>query len=221
MRRDLINEDSNQFGPGTDLTICLLALLMVFVMIVSYLYGNEKNKVQKLETAVKELTDKNTTLNDKNIGLKKELEKGGKFEHAGEFNGVGTFEPKPFWKLKDPAGTEEKVLEIIEKYNTLKDKFPFIFVIGHSSTVGLAGKPNLPEEERIQYNWEFARSRSIVIANLIQKNISEDEKNNIVVISTGEFDLKNPEYPTNEENAYVEVLFGNEWKTINKDNEDK
>lgn len=215
MRHDLINEDSNQFGPGTDLIICLLALLMVFVTIVSYLYGNEKNLNDKTKSNTGELTSKIKKL-EQEIKLYKEkadsLEKRGEFKPAGEFLVAGTFKQNPYYELQDIETTENEIRSIVEKYKNSIDEYPYIFVIGHANEVGLAGKPYLTYEERLKYNWEFAGARAAVIANLIQNHLSSEEKNKIIIVSTGEFDLKIPEEPSALENAFVEVFFGNEWK---------
>jgi len=215
MRGDLINEDSNQFGPGTDLIICLLALLMIFVTIVSYLYGNEKKSNNQEKSKVGELTNSVRRLEGEVELYKKKsdaLERRGEFKPAGEFLVAGTFKQNPYYELQDPPATEIEIQNIVEKYKNSSSEYPFIFVIGHANEVGLAGKPYLSYEERLKYNWEFAGARSAVIANLIQNHLSEEEKNRIIIVSTGEFDLKLPETPDAPENAFVEVFFGNEWK---------
>jgi hypothetical protein len=215
MRYDLINEDSNQFGPGTDLIICLLALLMVFVVIVSYLYGNEKKINTRTVAAIGNCKGAVGALGTELEDCRKKIENlknRGEFKPAGEFLVAGTFKQNPYYELQDPQMTENEVQSIMEKYDSLSAEYPFIFVIGHANVVGLAGKPNLTYEERLKYNWEFAGVRSAVIANLIQKHLSEEEKNKIIIVSTGEFDLKISEDPESSENAFVEVFFGNEWK---------
>jgi hypothetical protein len=215
MRYNLINEDSNQFGPGTDLIICLLALLMIFVVIVSYLYGNEKRINAESSADLDNCRKTVEKVSDELKGCKddsEKLRKRGEFKPAGEFLVAGTFEQNPYYKLKDPEMTEIQVQSIVEKYNALSGEYPYIFVIGHANEVGLEGKPDLTYEERLRYNWEFAGVRSAVIANLIQKHLSEEEKNKIIIVSTGEFDLKIPDAPESSENAFVEVFFGNEWK---------
>lgn len=215
MRRDLINEDTNQFGPGTDLIICLLALLIIFVIIVSHLYNNQKNsiitdrfKTDELEILIKKLTTENESYKKRLEDLKIK----GSFEHGGEFQIAGTFKQNPYYELQNPQATEAVVLDIVKKYNGLKEQYPYIFIVGHANEAGIVGKPNLSYEERLKYNWEFAGTRSAIIANLMQKQMSEEERNKIIIVSTGEFDLKKPEDPQSAENAFVEVFFGNEWR---------
>ena len=215
MRHDLINEDSNQFGPGTDLIVCLLALLMVFVIIVSYLYGNEKKSRNNEKSAVGDLTNTvgNLEIEIKTCKEKSEtLKRRGEFKQAGEFLVAGTFKQNPYYELQNPEETRNEVENIVGKYKDSVNEYPYIFVIGHANEIGLAGKPYLTYEERLKYNWEFAGVRSAVIANLIQNYLSQEEKNRIIIVSTGEFDLKIPENPESLENAFVEVFFGNEWK---------
>jgi len=214
MRRDLINDDSNQFGPGTDLIICLLALLMVFVMIVSYLYGNEKKISKTMKSEYADLANSYNGLRTEISDCRKineNLERRGEFKPAGEFLVAGTFKQNPYYDLQDPEATENEVELIAEKYKNSSSEYPFIFIIGHANEVGLAGRPDLSTEERLKYNWQFASARSAVIANLLQRHLSPAEKNKIIIVSTGEFDLRNPEEPESEENAFVEVFFGNEW----------
>jgi hypothetical protein len=215
MRRDLINEDSNQFGPGTDLITCLLALLMVFVMIVAYLYGNEKKTVVSERANAARLGDQvnlcKRTIEDLRIEVEQQ-QKRGEFKHAGEFLMAGTFKQMPYHELENPAATEAEIESIAKQYESSSSEYPYIFVIGHANEAGIEGKPNLPYEELLRYNWGFAGVRSSVIANLLRNHLSEDAKNRIVIVSTGQLDLRRPDNPTAPENAFVEVFFGNEWK---------
>jgi hypothetical protein len=198
MKRELISEDSNQFGPGTDLVICLLALLMVMVMIVSFLYNSEKNLNKILETKLDA------------------YEGEGKFKlDVGRFDNA-TFKQIPPDELAYPEKTREQVLHIVEKYKDLKNQYPFIFVIGHANEMGKLGE-KLSDEERQEFNWGVAGVRATVIANLLQSQLLESQfpketRNNIIVVSTGEFDLKNPQDSKALENANVEIIFGKDWK---------
>jgi hypothetical protein len=212
MRRDLINEDSNQFGPGTDLITCLLALLMVFVMIVAYLYGNEKKTLVGERANAANLANQVNSLKSQNDTLGKQLEKRGEFKAAGEFRVAGTFLPKPYYALRDPEATEAEIEKIVQKYDDLSGDYPYIFVIGHANEAGIEGQPDLPYEELLKYNWGFAGVRSSVIANLLHNHLPEAAKDKIVIVSTGQFDLRVPAEPLAPENASVEVFFGSEWK---------
>lgn len=215
MKRDLINEDSNQFGPGTDLIICLLALLIIFVFIVSYLYSTEKQSVAAQKLDFEKQQREAQQIRSENEELKRKLlesEEGGKFKLAGDFLGETFFEQEPFTKLKNQQDAEVEVLNIVEKYRKLSANYPFIFVIGHANEVGIRNRPDLSYKERLEWNWGIAGARAAVIANLLQENLTDEERDKIVVVSTGEFDLKNPQDPIDLENAYVEVYFGKEWK---------
>jgi flagellar motor protein MotB len=205
--RSIIDDDSNQFGPGTDLVICLFATMMVLVFIVTFLYRQEKDhsfanadEVAKLHAELEKLRQENKKLND-----------GGKFKFALGFLTEDTFEYSPPTKLKNPFSTQQNIDRIISQYNGLKHDFPFIFIIGHANQVNRKDR-ELPYEERLSFNWGIAGERASVLANLLQKGLSESEKNNIVLVSSGEFDLKIPSNPIDPGNAYVEVYFGREWK---------
>ena len=39
-----------------------------------------------------------------------------------------------------------------------------------------------------------------------------EQRDNVVVMTTGEFDLRDPADPGSHENAWVEVVFGRSWK---------
>ena len=214
MKRNLINEDSNQFGPGTDLIICLLAILMVMVMIVSFLYSSEKksneNSNQIIANSNQIIANLEHRLGDEKTEGKFKLDVA-RFDDA-------TFEQKQDTnKLTNPEKTKNEISQVIEKYKELNEQFPFIFVIGHANTMGKLGE-DLSYEERLEFNWGVAGERSAVIANLLQNELMEtqfpkESRNNIIIVSTGEFDLKEEDNTTSPKNAFVEVIFGKEWKS--------
>jgi hypothetical protein len=183
---ELLSEDTNQFGPGTDLIISLLAVLLVMTIIASHLYSNEKKE------------------NDSR--------RGGNFELASEFFSAADFYPRPVTRLIDPQKTAQKIKNIVGEYKRLPKEYKYIFVIGHSNQLD---DPNAVDKgyfARLQRNWEYAGRRASVIAALLQEHLTDEQKNCLVVMTTGEFDLKVPSNPNSQENAYVEVVFGKDWK---------
>jgi hypothetical protein len=196
MRRlnEFITEDTNQFGPGTDLTISLVAVLMVMVLMTSYMYQLQRNKSiaqqQKIDA----------------------YEKGGHFRLSQAFFPAGDFEIRPVTQLVDPAQTQQKVVRIIEEYRATEKEFPFIFVVGHSNEIDDPDAVDKSYGARLQRNWEYAGRRAAAIADLIQTHLTSKQREKIVVTTTGEFDLKVPSDPYSPENAWVEVVFGKEWK---------
>lgn len=197
---EFINEDTNQFGPGTDLVISLVAVLMVMVLITSYMYQFQRRKTieqqQKLDA----------------------YEKGGHFRLSQSFFPAGDFQVKPVTELVEPDQTQVKVDTIIEEYRANEKEFPFIFVVGHSNEIDDPNAVDKSYGARLQRNWEYAGRRAAVIANLIQTQLTPEQKKKIVVTTTGEFDLRLPSDPYSPENAWVEVVFGKEWKRPSHDN---
>ena len=196
MRRlaEFITEDTNQFGPGTDLVVSLVAVLMVTSLITGNLYQFEKTRRQNQQ---------------KRLDV---LENGGNFKLSHQFFPAGDFQVRPVTKLTDIQQTNAKVIEIVREYQTNQDQFPFIFIIGHSNEVDDPTAADKSYGARLQRNWEYAGRRAGVIADLIQTNLRVDQKQRIVVMTTGEFDLRVPDNPYGQENAWVEVVFGREWK---------
>lgn len=196
MRRlnEFITEDTNQFGPGTDLTISLVAVLMVMVLITTSLY-----QVQRQQS----------------IEQQRKLdvyEKGGNFRLSHQYFPAGDFAVRPVTQLINAEQTRQKVLQIAEEYRTGEKDFPFIFVVGHSNQIDDPNAIDKSYDARLQRNWEYAGRRAAVIASLLQAELARDQKARIVVMTTGEFDLKVPSDPFSQENAWVEVVFGKEWK---------
>jgi hypothetical protein len=180
---DFLSEDSNQFGPGTDLIISLLAILLVMTLLIAHLYNQEVNNNQ-----------------------------GGNFQLASEFFPAGDFYLRPVTRHIDPQKTAQKVKMIVEDYKRISNEFKYIFIIGHSNQVDDPNAEDKSYMARLQRNWEYAGRRAGVIAALIQAHLTDEQKNRLVVITTGEFDLKVPSEPNSQENAYVEVIFGKDWK---------
>jgi flagellar motor protein MotB len=196
MRRlnEFITEDTNQFGPGTDLTISLVAILMVMVLITSNMYQLQRKKSIAQQAKIDA------------------YEKGGHFRLSQEFFPAGDFEIKPVTQLVDQHQTQEKVGKIIAEYRAAAQEFPFIFVVGHSNEIDDPDAEDKGYEARLKRNWEYAGRRAVLIAELLQEQLTAEQKEKIVVTTTGEFDLKLPSDPYSPDNAWVEVVFGKEWK---------
>ena len=196
MRRlgEFINEDTNQFWPGTDLIISLVAVLMVISLITGNLYSLEKARSR----------DQQKRLDA--------LEHGGNFRLSQQFFPAGDFQVKPVTQLTNPSESNGKVAAIVREYRANEQQFPFMFIVGHSSEVDDPNASDKTYGARLQRNWEYAGRRAAVIADLIQDNLGPSEKQRIIVMTTGEFDLRMPDRPYAQENAWVEVVFGREWK---------
>lgn len=206
--KDLISEDSNQFGPGTDLVIALMAFLMVMVVISIYLYGYEKKRFD-------EEVRKRQQIEAIAQGEKQRLEaqlNGSNFKLASVYFSAGTFKLNPYTDLVDEAQTNESVSLIVREYQSIETQYPFIFVIGHANQVDDPRAADQSDRERLQRNWRYAGERAGVIAKLIQDLLDDMHKQRIVVVSAGELDMKQPDSPYSSENAWVEVVFGKDWK---------
>jgi hypothetical protein len=171
-----------------------MAVLMVISLITGNLYQFEKTRRQSQQ---------------KRLDV---LEHGGNFKLSHQFFPAGDFQVKPVTQLTDIQQTNAKVMEIVREFQTNQDQFPFIFIIGHSNQVDDPTAADKSYGARLQRNWEYAGRRAGVIADLIQTNLRVDQKQRIVVMTTGEFDLRVPDNPYGQENAWVEVVFGREWK---------
>jgi flagellar motor protein MotB len=191
---EFITEDTNQFGPGTDLTISLVAILMVMVLITSNMYQLQRKKSIAQQAKIDA------------------YEKGGHFRLSQEFFPAGDFEVKPVTQLVNAQQTQEKVGKIIAEYRAGSQEFPFIFVVGHSNEIDDPDAEDKSYGARLKRNWEYAGRRAAIIAELLEAQLTAEQKEKIVVTTTGEFDLKVPSDPYSPDNAWVEVVFGKEWK---------
>jgi hypothetical protein len=217
MRRlnEFITEDTNQFGPGTDLVVSLAGVLMVLIFISSFLYGQERKRAETAGDSYKKLKLENQSLREliERQGKKlASLEQGGNFKLASRSFLAADFKIRPVTQLADPARAEEKIFAIAQEYQGVQTDFPFIFIIGHSNQIDDPSALDQSYGARLQRNWEYAGRRAGVIAGLLQKHLKPEQQERIVVISTGEFDLKIPSEPLSPENAWVEIVFGKEWK---------
>ncbi len=202
MRRltDALGDDTNQFGPGTDLIVSLLAVVLVISLITSHLYRAEQARVVQLQQAVDATKPKAPAA------------AGGNFKLASEFFTAADFHPRPVTRLVDRQSATERIERITRDYHDSAAEYPFVFVIGHSNQLDDPDAEDRSVNARRRRNLEYALRRAALITSLLQERLGEDVQGRVVAVSTGEFDLKDPSHPTSGENAWVEVVFGREWK---------
>jgi hypothetical protein len=193
---DLLSEDTNQFGPGTDLTISLLAVMMVMTLVTAWLYRQEIEKRKQIE--IEAAMD------------------GGNFKLASEFFSAADFKKYPVTELANPSATLATVGRIAGEYARVGDEYPWIFVIGHSSRVDDREARDRSPAARRERNWSHAGRRASVIAGLLHQHLGDLRAEKLVVVTTGELDLKRPREPASQENAFVEVVFGKDWKPASR-----
>jgi hypothetical protein len=197
---DILSEDTNQFGPGTDLTVSLLAVLMVMTFITGWLYRQEIDRRVRLEKEVA-------------------ARQGGNFKLASDFFSAADFKKYPVTDLENPSATFGTVRRIVNEYERIGNDYPWIFVIGHSSRLDDRDARDRSPAARRDRNWNYAGRRATVIAGLLQQQLGDAQAEKLVVVNTGELDLKNPKSPISQENAWVEVVFGKEWKRPSRNGE--
>jgi hypothetical protein len=216
MRRlnDFLAEDTNQFGPGTDLMVSLLAVLLVMILISSHLYRQERSRVSSSGELYNREKQEHEALRKSYEELKKKL---AAFNSEGNIRPgrvsfpAGTFSLRPVDQLVDPARTNTLVDVIVEQYRSIQGEYPYIYVIGHSNQID-APLTEQDYRSKLQRNWEYAGRRAGVIADLIQTRLPPEQRDKIIVMSAGELDLKYPAEPNSQENAFVEIVFGKWWK---------
>lgn len=135
-----------------------------------------------------------------------------KFKTSGISFSAGMFKLNPVTEPLNPKETKKLVGEIFQEYEQVKSQYPFVFIIGHSNEIDDPQASDKSLRKRLERNWVFAGRRAAVIAGLLQEFLPDSAKNKMVVVSTGEFDMKIPQEPTSQENSVVEVVFGKEWK---------
>lgn len=190
---DILSEDTNQFGPGTDLTVSLLAVLMVMTLITASLYRQEIEKRERLQQEIA-------------------AHQGGNFRLASDFFSAADFKKYPVIELESPQSAHATVRRIVTEYEWIGGDYPWIFVIGHSSRLDDRDAHDRSLRARRDRNWNHAGRRATVIAGLLLQHLDDAQAEKVVVVTTGELDLKDPKHPTSQENAWVEVVFGKEWK---------
>jgi hypothetical protein len=208
---EILSDDTNQFGPGTDLTISLLAVMFVIALITNHLYEQQKITSDAQGKQLKWRDEHRPKPCPPPPPSPKESE-GGHFRPASEFFTAADFFAYPVTRLVNPHGTAARIDNILREYRRLKGEYPFIFVIGHSNQLDDPRAEDHSVEARQKRNLEYALRRAALIAGLMQEHLDAEEHDHLVAVTTGEADLRAPEQPLSQENAWVEVMFGKEWK---------
>jgi hypothetical protein len=207
---DFIIEDSNQFGPGTDLVVSLTAIFLVLIVVIGHFYSLEKKKALD---AIKQVDIDKIKIGDLEQKIRDAaLAKGGNFQLAERSFQAGEFDKYPVTRFLNPERAQELVGEIIQQYHTLSAGFPYLFIIGHANALDDPKAQDKSYRARLERNWEYAGRRAALVAGLIQESLTDEERERVVVVTTGEFDMKRPDEPHSQENAWVEVVFAREWK---------
>jgi flagellar motor protein MotB len=180
--KEFLVEDSNQYGPGTDLMVSLMAVFLVITFSNGFLYrqaaadaGNDHFKLAH-----------------------------------NSFN-AGDFKPKPFREFIDERSAMERISAIAHEYESLKAHYPYIFVIGHASELDVPNPADPSPPARWDRNWNFAGERAAMVSRFLQQQLKPEDRDKLVVVSTGEFDKRDLD-PKSQANAWVQVVFGSEWK---------
>jgi hypothetical protein len=208
---EILSDDTNQFGPGTDLTISLLAVMLVIALITSHLYQEQRAVAGRQKARLKWFEHQKPKICPPLPPPPKESE-GGHFRPASEYFTAADFFAYPVTRLVNPRGTGARIDNILHEYRRLKDEYPFIFVIGHSNALDDPRANDDSAQARQKRNLEYALRRASLIAGLMQEKLDSQELDHLVAVTTGEADLRNPGQPLSQENAWVEVMFGKEWK---------
>jgi NAD(P)-dependent dehydrogenase (short-subunit alcohol dehydrogenase family) len=124
----------------------------------------------------------------------------------------GDFLSYPVVGLSDKQETSKRLDRMAQQYNQIAREYPYIFVVGHANEKDDPTAPDKTDAARWERNWNFAGRRASLIAKELQKRFTEQQAGRIVVVSSGEFDKRDPIHPLSQENAWVEVIFGREWK---------
>ena len=208
---EILSDDTNQFGPGTDLTISMLAVMLVIALITSHLYQLQKAAVGERDIRIKWMEKHKPKPCPPPPAQTKESE-GGHFRPASEFFTAADFFAYPVTRLVNPRGTAARIDSILYEYRRMKSEYPFIFVIGHSNELDDPRASDHSSRARQKRNLEYALRRAALIAGLMQERLEAAELDHLVAVTTGEADLRSPNQPLSQENAWVEVMFGKEWK---------
>lgn len=214
--QSLSTENQDPFGPGVDLIISLVAILMLIFTFAMQSYIKQLEQINDLTSTIEREKAKNDTLSISLFDISKELgdlkSQGGHFKVANDYFSAGHFKTNPVTDFTNEEQTRKLVEKIILEYRQLKHQFPFIFIIGHANYIEISSIEKRKYKSRAEANWVYAGRRAARIADLLTQHLTFEEKENVIILSTGEFDMKNPNDPTSEVNAWVEIVFGKEWK---------
>ena len=180
--KEFLVEDSNQYGPGTDLMVSLMALFLVITFTNGFLYRQAEAEAGKDH-----------------------------FHLAHNSFDAGDFKPRPFREFVDERAAMERIRSIAREYESLKTRYPYIFVIGHASELDVPNPDDPTPPARWERNWNWAGDRAAMVSRFLQLQLKPEDRDKLVVVSTGEFDKR--ELGSNvQANAWVQVVFGSEWK---------
>lgn len=182
--KEFLTEDSNQYGPGTDLMVSLMSFLLVITFINGFLYKQAKKENKGKEDH---------------------------FKIAHDSFSAGDFKPKPFREFQDEQAARDRIKAIAREYETVKERYPYIFVIGHASELDVPNPADPSPPARWERNWNFAGERAALVSRFLQQALNLEDRDKLVAVSTGEFD-KRDSIPDSQANAWVQVVFGSEWK---------
>lgn len=206
---EILSDDTNQFGPGTDLTISMLAVMLVIALITSHLYRQQRTIADDQSRQLRWIEANPPKPCPPPPSTKRD---GGHFVPASTYFTAADFHAYPVTRLVDRRATQVRIEKIVSEYRRLSAEYPYIFVIGHSSRLDDPHADDPSVEARRKRNLEYALRRASLITGLLQERLDESEIEHLVSVTTGEADLRNPADPLSQENAWVEVMFGKEWK---------
>jgi hypothetical protein len=202
-RGNLNDNEEDYLGPGMDLVSSLAGIILIACVVIALLYKNSLNENDEKNNIIKQLTK---------LVSQYDIDQEGKFKLSSNIFEAGDFKVNPVSELTNHQLTIKKILKIIEEYNRIKDTFPYIFIIGHANQIDDPYAIDRSPISRSRRNYEYASKRAAVIASLLQSYLNDIDKNKIVTVSTGELDMANPDFPYSQKNAFVEIVFGKEWK---------
>ena len=229
-----LSDEGEIFGPGIDLVISLTAVLLIITVLGADFYQKNQDSLEAqviaLKTDYKKLQeeyDRLKNIYDDLFERKRILElqvselvteveeyEGGNFKIASDYFYAGLFRKKPVTELKRRRETLRLVKRIVGEYEAIQAEFPYIFIIGHANKIDLSpeDKARSTYRTRGEANWLFAGRRAAVIGEMIKEELPEETWEKIVVVSAGEYDLRYPARKYSQTNAWVEIVFGKEWK---------
>ena len=186
---------------------------------------NARNVEDYIKNDYEKIKEKNESLTKINKENKEEIDKlkkgMGTFQISGICFEAASFMSIPTTRFVDIKKAKNKINKIVDKYLVYRDKYEYIFVIGHANKSDDPTAVDKSDSARIERNYIYAAKRAALVSKMIgnclqEKNTTRYTIKNLdkilVIVSTGEYDLKNTEKPFSKENAFVEVIFGKTWK---------